>query len=82
MRRMEIMEAQRIIDLLKRRGLSVDGDFQDRAHLAIRMMHGQIISSMLHGPGPFTTEDPMFHRELGIMLLRYLGLHDEKPARR
>ena len=74
MRQIEIIEAQRIIDLLRRRGLSVDDGFQDRAHLAIRMMHGQIISAMLHGPGPFAAEDPRLHRELGLMLFRYLGL--------
>jgi AcrR family transcriptional regulator len=76
MRRIEILEAERIIDLLRRRGLKIEADFQDRTHLAIRMMHGQIISAMLHGPGPFAADDPRLHRELGVMLLRYLGLQN------
>ncbi|MBS0361567.1 MAG: helix-turn-helix transcriptional regulator [Proteobacteria bacterium] len=74
MRRIEIMEAERIIDLLRRRGQPVDDGFLERAHLAIRMMHGQIISAMLHGPGPFAVDDPRFHRELGLMVVRYLSL--------
>jgi AcrR family transcriptional regulator len=79
MRRMEILEAERIIDLLQRRGLSLEDGFLDRAHLAIRMMHGQIISAMLHGPGPFAVDDHRFHTELGLMLVRYLGLEHPLP---
>ncbi len=43
----------------------MDETKRDAAHLAIRMMHGQIISNMLHGPGPFTVDDPRLHEELG-----------------
>jgi hypothetical protein len=45
----------------------------------MRMLHGQIISAMLHGPGPFAVEDPRLHDELALMLFRYLGLDAPKP---
>lgn len=74
MRRMEVFEASRIIDLLKRRGATVPDADGARVHLAVRMMHGQIISGMLHGPGPYRVEDPEFHAELARMLVRYLDV--------
>ena len=80
MRGLEVIEAGLVVDLLKSRGVAVDDAKRDAAHLAIRMMHGQIISNMLHGPGPFTVDDPRLHEELGLMLLRYLGLDGGKPA--
>jgi AcrR family transcriptional regulator len=77
MRRIEVLEAARLIDLLKQRGAApADESLNERAHLAIRMMHGQIISAMLHGPGPFACDDPRMHRELALMLHRYLGLEN------
>lgn len=76
MRRLETIEAGYVVALLKARGVTVDAHKQDAAHLAIRMMHGQIISNMLHGPGPFTIDDPRLHEELAHMLVRYLGLDD------
>src|SRR5687767_6000674 len=63
MRRVEAIEAEFLVKLLKGRGLSVDDKIQKRAHLAIRMMHGQIISTMLHGPGPWAADDPELHEE-------------------
>ena len=80
MRGLEAIEAGLVVDLLRSRGVAVDDTKRDAAHLAIRMMHGQIISNMLHGPGPFTVDDPRLHEELGLMLLRYLGLEGGKPA--
>jgi AcrR family transcriptional regulator len=74
MRRVEAIEAEFLVRLLKARGVAVDDKTQKRAHLAIRMMHGQIISAMLHGPGPWTADDPELHEELGLMLIRYLGI--------
>lgn len=75
MRKLSEVEAGRITDLLRRRGVSVDeAGFEDRAHLAIRAMHGQIITTMQHGPGPFTADDPRLHAELSLLLVRYLGL--------
>jgi AcrR family transcriptional regulator len=76
MRRLEVIEARHVVTLLQVRGVPVDQGKQDAAHLAIRMMHGQIISNMLHGPGPFSVDDPRLHDELGRMLVRYLGLDE------
>ncbi|WP_293368677.1 TetR/AcrR family transcriptional regulator [Phenylobacterium sp.] len=82
MRRIEILEAHRIVELLRQRGAApADPALGDRAHLAIRMLHGQIISAMLHGPGPFAVEDPRLHDELALMLFRYLGLEASELAR-
>jgi AcrR family transcriptional regulator len=74
MRRVEAIEAEFLVKLLRGRGVPVDDKIQKRAHLAIRMMHGQIISAMLHGPGPWAADDPELHEELGLMLIRYLGI--------
>jgi AcrR family transcriptional regulator len=74
MRGLETIEAAHVVGLLRSRGITVDADMQDHAHLAIRMMHGQIISNMLHGPGPYSADDPRLHEELARILLRYLGL--------
>ena len=76
MRRLEAIEAGRVVELLKARGIAMDPRKQDAAHLAIRMMHGQIVSNMLHGPGPYSIDDPRLHEELALMLQRYLGLED------
>lgn len=76
MRRVEIIEAAQVVDLLRARGIDMDPGKQDAAHLAIRMMHGQIISNILHGPGPYSIEDPRLHEQLALMLVRYLGLED------
>ena len=74
MRRIEIIEAGLIVELLKARGVAVDEHKRTAAHLAIRMVHGQLISNMLHGPGPFTADDPSLHDELAHLLTRYLQL--------
>lgn len=77
MRRIEVVEAARIINLLGQRGARAsDPALSERIHLAIRMMHGQIISTMLHGPGPFTVEDPRLHHELALMMVRSCGLDE------
>jgi len=74
MRRLEAIEAGQVVDLLKARGIAMEPRKRDAAHLAIRMMHGQIVSNMLHGPGPYSIDDPRLYEELALMLLRYLGL--------
>jgi AcrR family transcriptional regulator len=81
MRRVEAIEAEFLVKLLKGRGVAVDEKTQKRAHLAIRMMHGQIISAMLHGPGPWAADDPELHEELGLMLIRYLGIDGAPPSK-
>lgn len=74
MRRLESFEADQLLALLERRGLPTPPGLHERAHLAIRMMHGQLISNFLHGPGPFESDDPRFLDELALLLIRYLGL--------
>ena len=75
MRRIEVLEAGRLVELLSQRGAAPDDPaLMARTHLAIRMLHGQIISAMLHGPGPFAVDDSRLHEELALMLHRYLGL--------
>ena len=81
MRKIEVFEAARIVALLIQRGVApADEALGERAHITIRMMHGHIISLMLHGPGPFTCDDPRMHRELALMMHRYLGLADSDSA--
>lgn len=81
MRQLESIEADRVIGLLQARQVELDADAHNRAHLAVRMMHGQIISTMLHGPGPFTIEDPRLAEELARMVLRYVGVASKaEPA--
>lgn len=79
MRRVEAIEAEFLVRLLKARGVPLDDKIQKRTHLAIRMMHGQIISAMLHGPGPWAADEPQLHEELGLMLIRYLGIEPTTP---
>lgn len=79
MRRVEAIEAEFLVRLLKARGVPLDDKIQNRTHLAIRMMHGQIISAMLHGPGPWAADEPQLHEELGLMLIRYLGIESATP---
>lgn len=74
MRRIEQIEGEHIVRLLAGRGVPVDDRLQARAQLAVRMMHGQLISMMLHGPGPWNSDDPELHAEFARMLMRYLGV--------
>jgi AcrR family transcriptional regulator len=74
MRRIELIETREIMEMLERRGGPLPEADAPRVHLAIRTMHGQIISLMQHGPGPWALEDSILHEELARMLVRYLGL--------
>lgn len=77
MRRIEGIEAGYILELLKERGaVAADADPKP-AQLAVRMMHGHIISVMLHGPGPFGLEDPELHHQMACLVLRYLGVANQ-----
>jgi AcrR family transcriptional regulator len=80
MRKLEVIEAAYVVALLEARGVRVDPRTQAAAHLAIRMMHGHIISNLLHGPGPYAVDDPRLHDELALMLVRYLGLEEGREA--
>jgi hypothetical protein len=52
---------------------------RDVAQLAMRVMHSNVLATMLHGPGPFSADDSRLHDELGLMLVRHLGLESD-PA--
>ena len=45
----------------------------------MRVMHSNVLATMLHGPGPFSADDSRLHDELGLMLVRHLGLESD-PA--
>jgi AcrR family transcriptional regulator len=81
MRKLQRIEAARLADLLERRGVGLGADAEARCQLAVRMMHSQILTSLLHGPGPLAVDDPRFHTEVGLMLLRYLQLEDTSGGR-
>jgi hypothetical protein len=72
MRQLQRLEAARLADLLERRGAGLGDGAQERCQVAVRIMHSQIITLLLHGPGPFTVDDPRLHRELSLVLERYL----------
>lgn len=74
MRQLESIEADLLLELLRSRSVNVETMTKTNAHLMIRMMHGQIISVLLHGPGPFKVDDLQLQEELAAMLLRYLGV--------
>ncbi len=74
MRRLEAIQAGLVADLLRARGIPVDVRRQAAAQLALRLINVQIISTMLHGAGPFDIDDPRLHEELGLMMARYLEL--------
>lgn len=74
MRRIEAIEADCVIKQMRDRGLPVENGLAKRAQLAIRMVHGQIVAAMLHGAGPWEADDPVLHDELGLVLIRYLGI--------
>lgn len=73
MRELERYEAEQLLLLLESRGVAVEPGLQARAHLAIRMVHGQLVSQLLHGPGPFEAGDPQLADELALLLACYLG---------
>ena len=80
MRQLEVIEADYLLELLAARGVAVNLPRRELAQLAMRVMHSNILATMLHGPGPFSADDPRLHEELGLMLVRYLGLEDDPGA--
>jgi AcrR family transcriptional regulator len=77
MRRLEMIEADYVLELLAARGVAVDLPQRENAQLAMRVMHSNVLATMLHGPGPFSADDPRLHGELGLLLVRYLGLESD-----
>lgn len=78
MRRLEMIEADYMLELLAARGVAA-APRREVAQLAMRVMHSNVLATLLHGPGPFSADDPRLHDELGLMLVRYLGLESD-PA--
>jgi AcrR family transcriptional regulator len=76
MRRIEELEARQILGLLEARGLTPAGGGPRSVELVVRMMHGHIISTMLHGPGPYGLDDAELYEELAHLVLRHLGVPD------
>jgi AcrR family transcriptional regulator len=74
MRELELYQAQRIADCFVARGAAEQRDgLLTSAHLATRMIHGMIVSTIVVLPGPYEPEDPRFHKELAQLYLKYLG---------
>lgn len=80
MRRLEALQADHVVRLAQARGLALGEGAHDRAQLAIRVMSGHLAAALLHGPGPWTAEDPVLHAEMGRLVVRYLGLGAEDAA--
>lgn len=76
MRRIEQLEGQRLAALLRSRDVALGPDGEARATLAMRLMQGHIVSTLLHGPGPWASDDPRLHAELARMVLRYLDVEN------
>ncbi len=82
MRSLEDYQAQRIAETLAARKISTEReDFVRSTSSAIRMVNGVIISTVIHQSGQYEPDDPAFHRELAIVLLRYLGIEKETRGR-
>ena len=76
MRRLELMTAERFVELLRRRGVDVKGSAEMVAEVAyaIRMINGVQLSVMLHGSGPFVPRDPSATAVLTRVLLQVMGV--------
>lgn len=80
MRRLEALQASHVVRLMAGRGhAAAEGD-HDRAQLAIRVMSGHLAAALLHGPGPWSADDPELHAELGRLVVGYLGVGAAPPA--
>ncbi|MGA0605972.1 TetR/AcrR family transcriptional regulator [Phenylobacterium sp. VNQ135] len=72
MRSLELYQAERMVAVLNQRGVETTDDTITSAHMVIRMVHGLIISTIIHEPGPYGPGDPKFHRELAELCLAHL----------
>lgn len=75
MRRLELQTAERLIELLHKRGCDVKASGETIAAIAyaIRTINGVQLSVMLHGPGPYAGRDPSATAVLTRMLMQVLG---------
>ena len=72
MRGLERYQAERMVAILDQRGIPTSAETATSAHMVVRMVHGLIISTIIHEPGPYGPGDPKFHRELAELCLAYL----------
>jgi len=72
MRGLELYQAERMVSILRQRGVAAGPELLTSAHMVVRMVHGLIISTIIHEPGPYGPADPKFHRELAELCLRHL----------
>lgn len=81
MRELEAYQGRRIAELAVARGAAAPGEeIATSAQLVTRMVNGQIISVVLHGPGPYEPDDPRFVEELARICVDHLGLRTLPPA--
>lgn len=82
MRLLEEYQAERIAQMLAARGVKTDHpDFALAAATITRMINSLIISSVIHNTGPHKADDPAFHREMTMLLMRYLGIREASRRR-
>lgn len=79
MRELELYQAGRMVAVLESRGVPTSAETLTSAQMLLRMVHGLIISTIIHEPGPYGPADPKFHRELADLCLRYLAAGPEAP---
>ncbi|MFA5602075.1 MAG: hypothetical protein WDA06_15870, partial [Phenylobacterium sp.] len=73
---------RRIAKLAAARGATMPpAELALSAQLVTRMVNGQIISVVLHGPGPYEADDPRFVQELARICVGHLGLEKLPPKR-
>ncbi len=80
MRKLEILEAEKLADLFRSRGISLPHSPALIAQIAyaLRMVNGVQLSVMLHGPGPYEHMDPDGIATLTRMLMRLLAIEVEE----
>jgi AcrR family transcriptional regulator len=82
MRELEAYQGRRIAKLAAARGATMPAaELALSAQLITRMVNGQIISVVLHGPGPYEADDPRFVQELARICVGHLGLENLPPKR-
>lgn len=79
MRDLEGYQAERIMDLLERRGVrDIRPDFVPAIALTLRTIAGGQLSLMLHGPDGFNRGPAETHREFTRLLMRAAGLEPDE----
>lgn len=75
MRRLELLQAERLVELFAKRGVKVapSGELIAAVAYTIRMINGVQLSAMLHGAGPFAARDPASIAILTRVLMVVLG---------